>query len=251
MFETAITYLVDSDDGTETILVGGLLTLLSWLLIPAVFVAGYLQRVLARTTGGESAPAFDDWGDLFGEGLKAIAVALAYLAVPAVFLAGVLAGLLVFSVETSVGESSSVTDPATVAEPVTNVGQDPASLLLVLGGLALAGIASLIAWYVLPAALARLAVEGRLGAAFQFRRLASIVTDRSYATGWLVAFVVLVVGGALVGGLASIPLVGWALAPFAAFYLNVVAFALYGQGYREATRTGRREPVEKDSHVSV
>jgi hypothetical protein len=40
--------------------------------------------------------------------------------------------------------------------------------------------------------------------------------------------VVHAVGGGLVGGLASIPIVGWALIPFAAFYLNVVAFALYG-----------------------
>jgi hypothetical protein len=55
VFETALRYLVDSDDGTETILVVGLLTLLAWLLIPAVFVAGYLQRVLLRTTAEESA----------------------------------------------------------------------------------------------------------------------------------------------------------------------------------------------------
>lgn len=122
MFETAIRYLVDSDDGVETILVGGLLTLFSWLLLPAVLVAGYLQRVLVRTDADDPAPSFDDWGDLFGDGLKAIAVTLAYFAVPAILLTAVLASLLVFSVETTVVDSSTVTDPATVAEPVTNVG---------------------------------------------------------------------------------------------------------------------------------
>ncbi|UPV74632.1 DUF4013 domain-containing protein [Halorussus limi] len=243
MFETALRYLTESDDGTETILVGGLLTLFSWLLIPAVFVAGYLQRVLTRTNAGESAPSFDDWGDLFAAGLKAIAVTLAYFALPFVLLTAVAASLFVFSVETTVVESPSVADPATVAEPVTNVGPDLLSVVIVFGGLALAGITALAAWYVLPAALARLAVEDRLGAAFEFRTLWRVVTTNSYATGWLVALVVLVVGGALVGGLASIPLVGWVLAPFAGFYLNVVAFALYGQGYREATPNDRRETV--------
>ncbi|WP_135824362.1 DUF4013 domain-containing protein [Halorussus ruber] len=249
MFETALRYLVDSDDGTETILVGGLLTLLGWLLIPAVLVAGYLQRVLARTNDGEPAPSFDDWADLFWDGLKAIGVVIAYVAVPIVLLTAVLASLVVVSVETTVEES--VADPTTVAEPVTSVGPDPLSVLVVLGGLALAGLTSLVAWYALPAALARLAVEGRFGAAFEFGRLWPVLTSGAYATGWLVALVVLVVGGALVSGLASIPLLGWALLPFASFYLNVVAFALYGQGYRDATGTGRREPVEGDRQASV
>ncbi|MFC7079767.1 DUF4013 domain-containing protein [Halorussus caseinilyticus] len=112
---------MDSDDGVETILVGGLLTLLAWLLIPAVFVAGYFQRVLARTNADETAPSFDDWADLFAEGLKAIGVTIAYFAVPIVLLTAVLLSLLVVSVETAVVES-----PA-VAEPVTNVGPDPSA----------------------------------------------------------------------------------------------------------------------------
>jgi hypothetical protein len=70
-------------------------------------------------------------------------------------------------------------------------------------------------------------------------------------TGWLLALVVLVIGGALVGALASVPIVGWALAPFAVFYANVIAFALYGMGYRDATRTGRRDSVDGDSQVSA
>ncbi|WP_137285238.1 DUF4013 domain-containing protein [Halorussus salinisoli] len=251
MFETALKYLAESDDGTETILFGGLLTLFSWLLIPVIPVAGYLQRVLVRTNAGDPAPSFDDWGDLFERGLEAIAVALAYFAVPVALLTAVLASLLVFSVETTVSDSGVPADPASVAEPVTNVGPDPLGVVIALGGLALAAITSLLASYVLPAALARLAVEDRLGAAFEFRKLRTVVTNGSYATGWLVALVVLVVGGGLVGGLASIPLVGWVLAPFAAFYLNVVAFALYGQAYREATRTGRRETADGDRRTTT
>ncbi|NEU56239.1 DUF4013 domain-containing protein [Halorussus sp. MSC15.2] len=246
MFETALRYPVDGDDRIETIVIGGLLTLFSWLLIPAVFVAGYLQRVLARTTADDRAPSFDDWGDLFGEGLKAVAVTLAYFAVPVVLLTAVL-GSVIFAFETT----TVVETGTTVAEPAAPGGANNLGVVVVLVGFALAVVASLAASYALPAALARLAVEGRLGAAFEFRRLAGVLTDRSYAIGWLVAFVVLAVGGALVGGLASIPLVGWALVPFASFYLNVVAFALYGQGYRDATRTDRRETADGDRRTSA
>ncbi|WP_162224473.1 DUF4013 domain-containing protein [Halorussus amylolyticus] len=237
MFETAVKYLVESDDGTETILVGGVLTLFAWLLIPAVFVAGYLQRVLVRTNSRDPAPSFDDWGDLFAEGLKAIAVTLAYLVVPVALLIAVTASVLLVSVETT---------STTAADPVAAVGPNALGLVVILGGFALAAITGLLAWYALPAALARLALEGRLGAAFELRAIRRVVTTESYATGWLVALVVLVVGGALVSGLASIPFVGWALIPFAVFYLDVVAFALYGQAYRDATGTGRRETVDED-----
>ncbi|NHN59387.1 MULTISPECIES: DUF4013 domain-containing protein [Halorussus] len=251
MFETALRYLVDSDDGTESLLIGGLLTLLSWLLVPAVLVAGYLQRILARTYAGDRAPSFDDWGDLLREGLKAIAVTLAYFALPILLLTAVLASLLIVSVENTVLDSSTVTDPSTVVEPVANVGPDLLSVVVVLGGLALAALSSLAAWYVLPAALARLAVEGRLGAAFQFRKIGAVATSGSYATGWLSALVVHLVAGGLVGGLASIPFVGWALVPFVAFYANTVAFSLYGQGYRDATPTGRGGTVDGDRRVTA
>jgi hypothetical protein len=52
-------------------------------------------------------------------------------------------------------------------------------VILVFGGLALAGITFLLAWYAPPAALARLAVEDRLGAAFEVRDLGSVLTSRS------------------------------------------------------------------------
>ncbi|WP_135807041.1 DUF4013 domain-containing protein [Halorussus marinus] len=242
MFETALTYLVESDDGVETTLTGSILTLLAWLLIPAIVVAGYFQRALAATNAGEPAPSFGDWGGLFGEGLRAIGVVVAYAALPVVLLGAVLASLLAFTVETTVVTDAGVaTDPRAVVEPVASADPGLLGVAVVFGGLALAGVTGLVAWYVLPAALARLAVEGRFGAAFELRELASVVATAPYATGWLLALAVLVVDGAVVGALASIPFLGWALAPFAIFYFTAVAVSLYGQGYREATRAGGRE----------
>jgi hypothetical protein len=93
MLETAIKYLAESDDGVETIPVGDYSPALvapdtggvrRWLL-PA--------RPLADERG-RSRAVVRRLGDLFGEGLKAIAVTLAYFAV---LLTAVLASLLIAS----------------------------------------------------------------------------------------------------------------------------------------------------------
>ncbi|WP_158056251.1 DUF4013 domain-containing protein [Halorussus halophilus] len=236
MFEDALTYLKDSDDAVETVLIGGILSLLGFLLIPVVFVAGYFQRVLRRTSEGDPAPSFDDWEDLFVEGLKAIVVGFAYVLIPAILAVLLVGSTVLFTVSTA----EVVSDPMTTAPTATD-GIGFLGLLALLGAVFVTFAAAIAAWYVVPAALARLAVEGRLGAAFELSKLVPVLRSGSYATGWLVAFVVLVVGGALVSGLASIPFFGWALVPFVAFYVNVVAYALYGRAYGDATHTERRE----------
>jgi hypothetical protein len=62
---------------------------------------------------------------------------------------------------------------------------------------------------------------------------------------------VLAVDGAVVGALASIPIVGWAVAPFAVFYRNVAAVALYGQGYRDATRRDGPETADGERRTAA
>lgn len=234
MFEDALTYLKDGDEAVETVLIGGILGLLAFLLIPVIPIAGYLQRVLRRTSDGEPAPSFDDWGDLFAEGLKAIVVGIAYLLVPAI-LAVLLFGSIAF---VTVSTSEAVSDPITTAPQATDaIGFF--GLLALLAAVFVTFAVGLAAWYALPAALARLAVERRLGSAFEFSELLPVLRSGSYVTGWLTAFVVLVVGGALVGGLASIPFFGWVIAPFVLFYIDVVAYALYGQAYGDATHAKR------------
>jgi len=53
----SITYLRNSDEVVKTVLIGGVLSTLSFLLIPAFIVSGYLVRVLQRTmNGNDEAP---------------------------------------------------------------------------------------------------------------------------------------------------------------------------------------------------
>jgi hypothetical protein len=74
MISKSITYLRNSDEVAKTVLIGGVPSILSFLLIPAFIVSGYLVRVLQRTmAGNDEAPVFDDWEQLLIDGLKAFA----------------------------------------------------------------------------------------------------------------------------------------------------------------------------------
>jgi hypothetical protein len=87
MFEDALRYPYDEGDGLRSLVIGGLLTLLSVLVLPAILVSGYTLRVLREVDAGdEHLPAFDDCGAMLVDGLKAIAVALVYVLIPAVLL---------------------------------------------------------------------------------------------------------------------------------------------------------------------
>ena len=75
MISESLDYLRNSDDAVRTVVIGGVLGFLSFLLIPTFFVIGYLLRVIrAAGAGDEQAPVFDDWGDMGIEGVKAFAV---------------------------------------------------------------------------------------------------------------------------------------------------------------------------------
>lgn len=211
MFEESINYPREGEDGWKTIAIGGVLSLLSFLLVPVFLVLGYGARVLrdaAADPETETAPVFDEWGELFVDGLKQFLVGLAYLIVPGIIV-GVSAGGL-------------------IAAAVTGNGAVRAGALVgALGGILLAGVLFLVAYYLLPAALAFVAMSGKLGDAFAFGRMRALVTTREYATRWLVGFGLLVIGGAISGALGATG-VGALLAPFVTFYVTVSAYYLYG-----------------------
>lgn len=211
MFEESINYPREGEDGWKTIAIGGVLTLLSFLFIPVFLVLGYGARVLRESASDpetEMVPVFDEWGELFVDGLKQFLVGLAYLIVPGIII-GISAGGL-------------------IAAAVTGNGAVRAGAIIgALGGIALAGVLFLVAYYLLPAALAFVAVSGKLGDAFDFGRMRTLVTTREYATRWLVGFGLLLIGGAISGALSATG-IGALLAPFVTFYVTVSAYYLYG-----------------------
>ncbi|MHC3380946.1 DUF4013 domain-containing protein [Haloarcula sp. H-GB5] len=222
MLEDALRYPWTGEQKIETILIGGVLSLLGVFFIPVLFVYGYLVRVIRAVSDGADGepPVFDEWGDLFIEGVVAFLISLVYGLVPLVVIGLAVASFIV---------------PASV---VTTTGGDPApglsliGLLFALVVVAVTVVVSLGAVYLLPAAVAAYAVTGRVGPAFSPGTLRAVGGSQTYAIAWLVA-VAIAIGAQVVGGFASVTVVGAVLIPFLSFYGNVAGAYAIGTAVRE------------------
>ena len=230
MIQDALGYPRTGDDWTKTVLIGGILSLLGVLVVPTVLVLGYLVRVLERTMhGDEQPPEVDDWGGLLVDGIQAFAITLAYVFVPAaVGAAVVVGGVLSFAVVGGSGAGSGAAGGAGVA-------------VLVVGSLLTLAL-SLLAAYVIPAAIAAFAETGRIGAAFSAADLRPALTSGTYATAWAVAFAVVVGAGLAAGALNAIPVVGFVIGGFIGFYAGVAAHYIVGHAWGEHRQLDPGEP---------
>lgn len=220
MIEGAFTYPTDRDDWVKTLLVGGVLAFLGVLLLPLFLVYGYFVRAVRNSIDGEAEPpAFGDWGAMLVEGLQAWIIGLVYLLVPVIVAAVTVGG--------------SIAAMATGSRAGAGVG-----FAGFFGGLALTAVLALAFGYVAVAAVVNFAHEGRFGAGFDFGRLREVALDWDYAVAWLVS----VVGFVVAGVVAGIPVVGWILGPFAAFYATVVAARLLAGGYLDAMEEAGTSP---------
>lgn len=244
MLGSALDYPTSGDDGARAVLVGGVLTLLAagfalagLLYLPFfgaallchLLVRGYYVRVLRLAAGdpGATAPAFDRWGDLLTDGVKAVAVAAVY-AVPALALfAGAAGGQFV----------------SAVGRPAAALGVLPTltglSVLLLL-------LYLLAAAYLLPAAVASFAHAGRLRAAVD-RRVLRAALDEEYAFAWVASllFQLVAVPVALLLG----PLV---VGFFVQFIVGVATRHVWGRGFGAALDLDpvAEAPAAADSRTS-
>jgi hypothetical protein len=203
MLSEAINYPRENDHMLKTVLIGGVLSLLSILIIPALILGGYIVRVLRHTTTGDNElPEFGNWGRLTLDGLKALVIGIAYLLVP----------IVLFGLSISVLSGT-----------------------LELLGIVVSAVVYVAALYCLPAATTVFAREERLGAAFALSEMRSIVTHRRYVSGWLRAVAVGIVGGLIVGVLGLIPILGFVVGVFITFYVNLVTAYLFGHAVADAT----------------
>ncbi|WP_331235351.1 DUF4013 domain-containing protein [Natronorarus salvus] len=204
----ALNYPRRPEHAVRTIAIGGALTLLSLLVLPAVLLTGYTVRVLGGgAVGDDELPRFDAWGQLATDGLKAIAVVLAYVGIPYALL---------FAAAFGIGEAAGWAAFAPI----------------VMGGLALVALGV----YAIPAALTIYATAGRLGAAFEVAALRPILLDGRYVAGWVRAGIVLGAGTFLATMMNVIPVAGTLASVFVMFYVSVAAARLFGQAVGE-TRT--------------
>ncbi|WP_050032800.1 DUF4013 domain-containing protein [Halorubrum halophilum] len=246
MLRGTVTALTRSTDGVGILLVGGLLTLLTWVvtpvwvgtallfpplvllaplaLAPAFVARGYFVRVLAagvETANAAGAPPFVAWNELYRDGLKSALVTAVLLAPLAVglALAAVAAGAL----------GGDLVDPAPVADAVrAALGDGGVTAVVAVSG-GVVGVVTatyLLAFaYVRPAAVAAFAASGRLRDGLRPRRVAGVAGSGAYATAWVVAAATLGAGYALAG-----PFVPFVVGAAFVFVVRVAAYGLYGRG---------------------
>lgn len=173
----ALAYPAESDDAVRLVPIGAALLLVWFLLIPLFLLVGYLVRVVDHVARGRpNTPGFGDWTDMLLDGAKGFTIVLAFLVTP--FLVG----------------------NAVAFVGVVLAGFGPVGPLLVSFGLLLWLLLTVVAAYLLPAAIANFARSARVADRRQFRAgfdgevLKRTLANRTYAGGWLVALAVFLPG---------------------------------------------------------
>lgn len=193
------------------------LLILPFAFVPQLLTQGYLVRVLDSTLDGEAEPpVWEDWTDIFVDGLKLIAVVLAYF-VPVVVLA-VVAAVVIAGLSATAGAAG---------EPGGALAGVGAAVGLLFGLLAV--VLSLAALYVAPIGLCGMVHDDALSGAFDPDRLREVGTSREYAVAWLAGGAILVVGGGAAQLLVFL-LVGFPLV----FVVQVLSFRIFARGYADA-----------------
>lgn len=212
MIEEGISYPANGDEAFKRILIGGLLGLFSFLIVPLFILMGYFLRVLTSATRAETEPPlFEDWGDLAVDGLKATVVAIVYGIVPF--------ALMFFSVGVAVLGSGSETGGAIFGS-------------FGLLGFFISFLAMFAMYYLIPAALTNMAIEESMGAAFDFSRLKPVLFSSEYLIAWLVPFFVAFILNIVTMFFILVTLgFGILIVPFIQFYVQVAVFYLFGRAF--------------------
>lgn len=230
MLEDGLSYPLNGDNALARIIIGGLLGFGSILIIPAFALMGYLVWVLGGAARGEAEPpAFENWGEMIVDGLKATAVSLIYGIVPFV---------LIF-VSTFIAGSGSTAGGDTASGILSGIG---------LLGFLVSLLAMFVLYYLIPAALTNMALEDEFGAAFDFDAIKEVIFSADYLIAWLIPFAlaagvqillsavtfVLVLS---VVGILALPFV-ILIGPFIQFYVQVAAFYMFGAAFGKVVGIG-------------
>ncbi len=220
MLEEAIGYPTKGESGIARLIIGGTLTFFSFLLIPGLFVGGYMLRVLAAASRNEEQPPeFTDWGGMFIDGLKGFVVGFVYALVPIVIMIAMF--LLI-----GIGSSN-----------------DSSGLLGGIGvlGLLVTFVLALAVQYLLPAALTNLARTGDIGAAFDFETLAPVLKSTEYITAVVLTLLVAIAGGIGFSVLAILTFgIGYLLFPFFYFWLYLAGSYMFGTAFGNVVEPTRQ-----------
>jgi hypothetical protein len=214
--ETAIRYPMESDDWLKTVAIGGVLLILSFLVLPAIAVYGYLVTVIRDSLNSESdPPTFENWGGLLRNGVFALIIGLVYLLIPIIVGALTIGGTVA-----ALATGSQSGQAAAVAGPI--------------GGFALSAVLTLVFGYFAVIGLVNFARTDEFTAAFDVGTISQVAMDRNFFVAWLLSVVVLLVAGLVISLLNVVPILGTIVGAFVFFYADVVAAYLWADGFGTA-----------------
>ena len=229
MFEDGIKFPLEGDEAVKRIVIGGLLGIFSFLIVPVFALVGYYVEVArAGVEEAPEPPAFTDWGDLIVKGIVGTVIGIAYAIVP----------ILLVMFTSGIGFAGA------------SQGGTAGGILGGLGalGFIVALLALLVVYYAIPAAIVNYAVEGRIGAAFDVSALKPVLLSGDYLIAWLVPFVLAFVLN-IVAVVLAITVVGLILLPFLQFYVYVSVMYMFGRAFAEASGVETVGNVEEGEGV--
>lgn len=216
----AIRFVMEDKQWISKLLIGALMSVLSFLILPAFILQGYLVKIIRHVMNGnwDSLPEWENWGDLMKDGFFVTVAQIVYT-LPFI--------LLMIIGGAATGGMASLTNSDSLATAAATGGGLLLLCLVVLFAVALL--------FLTPAILIQYAIKDDFGACFRFGEVFDII--RNHMSDILVAFVVTLVAAfvisLLIGILSLIPCLGWIAAFLIGLavgpYISFVSGHLYGQ----------------------
>lgn len=162
----------------KKVLILGILTILSVLIIPGFLLLGYLFKIIKSTIEDSSEPPkFNEWTIMFVNGLKVFFILLIYYLIPGILiLLGTWAALL---------PMLSVPGAGSLLEPTISFG--------LIGSIAFFGIIlQIVISFIIPLALVNMAYHNELVAAFRFKEIIAKIREIG-VVDYLIWFIIMLV----------------------------------------------------------
>lgn len=213
----AFRFVIEDTQWIKKVLIGALLTVFSFLIVPVLILSGYLIKIMRQVMNGEwdGLPEWDEWGELLKDGFFVTVAQLIYT-LPFILL------MIIGGLATS---------------GFAAVAGDDAAGLIAGGGFLLFCLMIIVAiafLFLTPAIMIQYAIKDDFAACFRFGEIMDII--RNNLSDILIVFLVTVAAGvvlSMITGIASatvilIPvaiLISMAFGP----YISFVTAHLYGQ----------------------
>jgi hypothetical protein len=234
-------YPFHDEDWIKKVVIYGLVMFLGIFIIPLPLLGGYGLRLLRGVveTGEPRLPEWDDFGDLYRDGLAQIVISIVYGLPLYILLCGAMVPLFGAPFAMATADNA----------PGLAVGGMIVGYGLAFGLIGLASLIGLFVSFILYVALARYVDTGDLGSAFRFREVWD--TLKANLGHFALAFAVyygLSAGLGFAMQILMYTIVLICILPFvmvvATFYGQALMGALYGLAYREAREKLDAAPSE-------